>query len=891
MRLTSDSRLGPYAIVAPLGAGGMGEVYRARDTRLGREVALKVLPERFAGSPDALARFEREARAVAALSHPNILSLFDFGQADGIAYAVTELLTGETLRERLVRERLSGRRAIEIATAIAEGLSAAHAAGSVHRDLKPENVFLTSDGRVKILDFGLARMDATGDAADVTSAPTTPTPTEPGLVMGTAGYISPEQIRGRPADARSDLFAFGAVLYEMLTGERAFSGATTGESLAAILRDQPPDPSAKAASVPPAVDRLVARCLQKNPDERFQSARDLAYALRETGTGSGASSRTLSPAVPPQPRTLSLRLLPIAALVLAAFAAGWLLRPLFRGRPAPSFGRVVRLTHGPARSFAPVVSPDGKWVAYLSDARGPTDVWVRFVAGGEAANLTEKSGLTVQTRTDIGGIDISPDGSQILFGASEAGGTVSDYGSYLVAAPLGGVPRKLFDRGLGARFAPDGKQIVFVRPGGGGGDAIVVCDADGGHARDLYRTHAHAHSPVFSSDLRFVYYQQSTATIRPEPSEIWRIPAAGGTPERVVATSRLALYPVPMPQGRGLLFAANPDSAETGLWWLPAPGRKPERLTIGAGEYAEPRISADGRVVAATLVEPRRTLVQLASEGAGGPSPKRIGDGGFGDADPALSSRGDRLVWSSARSGNRNLWIGASDGSDPRPLTTGNALDETPAFSPDGTQIAFVSDRSGTRGIWIIPREGGTPRELHRAEVVDPLTWSPDGREILFCAPAGEVEGLYRVSVADGRVTPLRIASGGRAPAWNPRQALIAYLVQEPASSDPKPRRNRLAFVDPSGKPALETLPPGPNFSNGLLAWSPDGRRLAAAARNTTLFQELLVVDPSAAAPYRTLWKAPPGAGVLGVTWTADGSSIVLGLEEPRSDIVLFFAD
>jgi len=470
-----------------------------------------------------------------------------------------------------------------------------------------------------------------------------------------------------------------------------------------------------------------------------------------------------------------------------------------------------------------------------------------------------------------------------------AGGTVADYGSYLVAAPLGGVPRKLLDRGLGARFSPDGRRLVFVRPGGGGGDALVVSDADGGNAKEVYRTHSHAHCPAWSSDGRFVYYQQSTATIRPEPAQIWRVLAAGGTPERVVAASRLALYPIPMPEGRGLLFAANPDSVETGLWWLPAPGGRPVRLTIGAGEYAEPRISADGRVVAATLVDPRRTLIQFASDGT--PAPKRIGDGGFGDADPALSPAGNRLVWSSARSGNRNLWIGAADGSNPRPLTTDNALDETPAFSPDGRQVAFVSDRSGKRAIWLVSSEGGSPREVHAAEVVDPLTWSPDGKEILFCAPAGEAEGLYRLSIADGKVTRVPIPTGARAPAWNPRQAMIAYLVPEPASTDPKPRRNRLAFVDPSGKPLLEALPPSPNISNGLLAWSPDGRRLAAAARNTTLGQELLVVDPSAPDPYRSLWKAPPGAGVLGVTWSADGSSILIALEEPRSDIVLLFAD
>src|SRR6202171_2146350 len=326
--LTPSTRLGPYAIVAPLGAGGMGEVYRARDTRLGREVAIKVLPERLSGSAEALARFEREARAVAALSHPNILSLFDFGQMDGTVYAVTELLKGDTLRERLAHERLPARKAIEIAVAIAEGLAAAHAAGIVHRDLKPENVFLTSDGRVKILDFGLARVEEPGGATSATSAPTTPAPTEPGVVMGTAGYISPEQIRGHPADARSDIFALGAVLYETLTGERAFTGATTGESLARILRDQPPDASTKASNVSPAIDRLVSRCLQKSPDERFQSARDLAYALRETTAGSGAIPQE-APSPPSRPRSRALPA--VLAAAVAAFAAGWLVRPLFRG--------------------------------------------------------------------------------------------------------------------------------------------------------------------------------------------------------------------------------------------------------------------------------------------------------------------------------------------------------------------------------------------------------------------------------------------------------------------------------------------------------------------------------------------------------------------------------
>ena len=365
--------------------------------------------------------------------------------------------------------------------------------------------------------------------------------------------------------------------------------------------------------------------------------------------------------------------------------------------------------------------------------------------------------------------------------------------------------------------------------------------------------------------------------------------AEGGAPERVLATSRLAVYPAPLPKGRGLLFAANPDSAETGLWWLPPSFRKPVRITIGAGEYAEPRMSADGRVVAATLVDSKRALFQFSTEAVAPPT--RLSSGAFGDADPSPSPAGDLLVWSSARSGNRNLWIGKADGSEGRPLTTGNALDETPAFSPDGKQIAFVSDRSGTRGIWVVDAQGGTPRELHRAEVVDPLSWSPDGREIVFCAPAGEGEGLYKLSVAEKRVTALPTPTHARAPAWNPRQPLIAYLIQEPASAEPKPRRNRVAFVDPSGKPQLEQRPPGPNISNGLLAWSPDGRRLLAAARFTTLPMEILVLDVSSTDPPRTVVKLPIGGGILGAAWSADGSSILAGIEEPNSDIVLLFAD
>ncbi len=316
--LIAGARLGPYEVIEQLGSGGMGTVYRAHDTRLGREVAVKVLREHLALDASAASRFEREARAIAALSHPNILAIHDFGTEGDVSYSVTELLEGETLRSRLDRESLTWRKAVEIAIAIGDGLGAAHDKGIVHRDLKPENVFLTSDGRVKILDFGLARLEKTDSAPAVTSAPTA-TETGAGTVMGTAAYMSPEQVRGFPVDARSDIFSFGSILYEMVTGRRAFPGRTSADSMAAILRESPPDPSETRPPIPVALSHILTRCLEKAPEQRFQSARDLTYALKEIGGTAGGAAMTSGtrPAMASRPR---LGAGAIAAFVLAAIA-------------------------------------------------------------------------------------------------------------------------------------------------------------------------------------------------------------------------------------------------------------------------------------------------------------------------------------------------------------------------------------------------------------------------------------------------------------------------------------------------------------------------------------------------------------------------------------------
>ena len=280
MAISAGSRLGPYEVLSPLGAGGMGEVFKARDPRLGRDVAIKVLPASFSADPERLHRFEQEARAAGLLNHPNLTAVYDIGSHDGAPYVVQELLEGETLRSVLLGGRLPPRKAIDYSVQVAHGLAAAHEKGIVHRDLKPENLFVTKDGRLKILDFGLAKLTRPeAGGAPLTEIPTATAGTEPGIVLGTIGYMAPEQVRGQAADARSDIFTFGAILYEMLAGKRAFRGDSAADTMSAILREDPPDLTLTGQNIPPGLERIVRHCLEKNPEQRFQSARDLAFDL------------------------------------------------------------------------------------------------------------------------------------------------------------------------------------------------------------------------------------------------------------------------------------------------------------------------------------------------------------------------------------------------------------------------------------------------------------------------------------------------------------------------------------------------------------------------------------------------------------------------------------
>jgi serine/threonine protein kinase len=399
MALTAGSRLGPYEILSPLGAGGMGEVYRAKDPRLGRDVAIKVLPASFSADADRLRRFEQEARAAGILNHPNITAVLDIGEHEGAPYVVQELLEGETLRQALAGGRLSPRMAIEHAVQIAHGLAAAHEKGIVHRDLKPENVFVTKDGRVKILDFGLAKLThAEEGSSGGTNLPTATGGTEPGVVLGTLGYMSPEQVKGRPADARSDIFSFGAILYEMLSGQRAFHGDSAAETMSAILREEPPDLSVMNQSISPGLERIVRHSIEKNPEQRFQSARDLAFDLGAL-SGVSASGRLEAVTVPDR-SAASKRLVPIAAALLlaaATLAAGYFLG-LRKGTSAPAAFRQLTFRRGAI--WGARLGSDGKSILYSASWNGkPTEIYVSHPESPESRSPPPESSPCWSTPT------------------------------------------------------------------------------------------------------------------------------------------------------------------------------------------------------------------------------------------------------------------------------------------------------------------------------------------------------------------------------------------------------------------------------------------------------------------------------------------------------------
>ena len=461
--LVPGARLGPYEILGRLGSGGMGDVYRARDERLGREVAVKVLHPESSADPDRLHRFEQEARAAGALNHPNLLAVFDTGLHDGAPYIVFELLEGGTLRQAVAAAALPPRKGLDYARQIAHGLAAAHEKGIVHRDLKPENLFVTSDGRVKILDFGLAKLRPALDPHAPREGATFSTATAPGVVLGTVGYMSPEQVKGGPADHRSDIFSFGAVVYEMLSGRQPFSGDSSPEVMTAILRGDPPE----LGKVPPGLEAVVRRCLEKRPEKRFQSARDLAFSLEAV---SGTRAEIALGSSRPWRRPLLVGAAALAAFGLAALAV-WL-RP---APPAPRITGTTQITDDLVAKFGPVT--DGARVYFNERPRADNIVLAQVAArGGDVAHIA-----TPFPAPRI--VDVSADGAELLVVGSREPSAPDTPPEVWVVPVVGGAPHRVGDiRALDAAWSPDGLRIAYTT---GSTDVFVVEQRRIGGPQDL----------------------------------------------------------------------------------------------------------------------------------------------------------------------------------------------------------------------------------------------------------------------------------------------------------------------------------------------------------------------------------------------------------------------
>jgi len=703
-----------YEVLQKLGEGGMGVVSLARDTRLGRQVALKLLRPEALQHPESKQRFIQEARTASSLNHPNIVTIYDIDAADGIDFIAMEYVPGQPLGELIPSHGLGTRLSLQYAIQIARALEAAHAAGIIHRDLKPGNVMVSKSGTVKVVDFGLAKLLEPSGGAESTQSPRTAS----GLILGTVAYMSPEQAGGRGVDARSDIFSFGAVLYEMLSGRRAFAGASSAHTMAALLRDEPAPLAESVGNVPRELERVVTRCLRKDAGRRYQDMADLRITLEDIEADLDSIMKE-PPVAAARTGGGSLQWVVPLFVVFILAGVGFAWWKYLRPSPGGSL-KLTRVSSNPGLTMFPAISPDGSLLAYASDRAGAgnLDIWVQQAAGGEPIRLT-------QDEMDEYEPVFSPDGSRIAYRSEKAGG-----GIYLTSS-LGGEPRPIARDGRSPAFSPDGTQLAYTvgSPGVGatfsfGASSLHIVPVTGGEPRQPRKDFPVAHHPVWTEDGRHVMFLGSKE-LGPPNFDWWVSPVDGGE-----ATNTGALEGL---RKQGFTIGPHPFAA-WGDWVIFSAGRgdsvnlfrirlsrenwkvtgQPEQLTFGTGREIQPSMARNGRLVfASSSGNADIWAVPVdANEGQVTGEPRQLTRDATDDYYPRLSPNGKQVVFISARSGSDDVWLLDLATGRQTPLQSTAAREMYPKVAADGTRVFFGSIDENRLGIFMMTLGAGVTSRL-----------------------------------------------------------------------------------------------------------------------------------------------------------------------------------
>ena len=875
-QFATGHRLGHYEIVEAIGAGGMGEVYRARDTRLHRDVALKILPAALVADPSRRERFIHEARAASAVEHPHIAVIHEIGEAGGVTYIAMELVRGEPLGRVIARGALAPPRALDLGIEIVEALARAHETGLIHRDLKPANVMLTEDDHVKIIDFGLAKLvRELGGEAGAAGSDLTAT----GVVLGTPSYLSPEQAQAANVDHRSDLFSFGIMLHEMLTGRAPFRGNTPIDTMHAILHDQPPP---LPSSVGPAVgdlQRILEKCLAKQPDDRYQRARDLLVDLR-------AARRRLESAEMAPSKVW--RLAPFA-LVGAAIAAilVWLVWSGGSSAGVSSQWSFSQVTDAPGQELYPSLSPDGRSLVYASQAAGNWDIYLQRVGGTTAVNLTKDS------EADDTQPAFSPDGERIAFRSERDGG-----GLYVMGA-TGESATRLSDRGFHPSWSPEGTEIAastigFTNPETlqSRNSQLIVVEVATGKTRVITAAED-VHQPHWSPHgYRIAYWGRPGEAGQ---RDLWTVAASGGAAAPVTNDAALDWNPVWSPDGRSLFFSSN-RGGSMNLWRVPvdeASGTvlgQPQPVTTPSPYSGYVSISRDGLRIAYAQLSSAENLFKIGfdpSREATVGQPTAITHGTRSILFPDLSPNGE---WVVARQGEapQDVIVVRTDGSGLRKLTDDPQTDRDPSWAPDGKTIAFTSDRSGSFQIWTINADGSGLRRLTDADITmrGPAIWSPDGSRMAVPTPARPRMSarvlVFDVQKPSSEQTPevvqffLPDAEGFSPYSWSAdgRQLALTAFGPDPSAGTYiyDFETHQVQKVSHLGEPQARAH------------WLSDNRRLLISYQGS-----LYLIDPLAV-KIREVMSVWPDA-IAGHSLSRDDRLIVYGLRSRRADIWLASAE